>query len=76
MLISDQHVEITYEWDFHWRKQEVGIDDILDHSPPEHNTNRGSDTLYQPYVDRNLRFLGLDHFLGFQHVYNRKIGIR
>ena len=69
MLISDQHVEITYEWDFHWRKQEVGIDDILDHSPPEHNTNRGSDTLYQPYVDRNLRFLGLDHFLGFQHVF-------
>ena len=47
------------------------IDDILDHSPLEHSTNRDSDTLYQPYVDRNLRFPGLDHFSGFQHVFEK-----
>ena len=50
----------------------MGIDDILDHSPLEHNTNRDSDTLYRPYVDQNLRFPGLDHFSGFQDVFEKK----
>ena len=43
----------------------VETGDILDHSFLRQNISQGNDTLYQPYVDRNLRFPGLDRFLGF-----------
>ena len=43
----------------------VETGDILDHSFLRQNISQDNDTLYQPYVDRNLRFPGLDRFLGF-----------